>query len=418
MALQQISANDVSFISTNGGLQIPTGTTAQRPGTPSTGLTRYNTTTGQMETYSGSSWNGLGGLIMQSVQNSNFNAVAGSIYPVNTTSNTVIVTLPSSPIAGQQINIFDYAGTSSNNNIQLSPNGNNINGSNGISTLNTSRGSVTLTYVDNTQGWIGLSYYDGLAVLPPMYSITYLLVSGGGGGGGTVGGSVTTSAGGGGGGGVVESTTTLYPGTLYTVTVGAGGSGSTGPGNGSIGNASYLGSLTVTAGSGATYPNGGSSGNGFAGGVTYTAGAYWGAGGGGGASAAGTNGASTTAGNGGAGLSKSTTGSSVTYGGGGGGGIYDQPSGYGTGGSGGGANGKGSPGNGNAGTANLGGGGGGAGGGSSPAVNYTGGQGGSGLVVLVIPTTRYSGITTGTPNVAISGANTILTFTSSGSYTG
>jgi hypothetical protein len=38
-------------------------------------------------------------------------------------------------------------------------------------------------------------------------------------------------------------------------------------------------------------------------------------------------------------------------------------------------------------------------------------------VILSVPTLNYSGITTGSPTVTTSGANTILSFTSSGSYT-
>jgi hypothetical protein len=36
---------------------------------------------------------------------------------------------------------------------------------------------------------------------------------------------------------------------------------------------------------------------------------------------------------------------------------------------------------------------------------------------LSIPTAKYSGATTGSPTVTTSGANTILTYNSSGSYT-
>jgi hypothetical protein len=36
---------------------------------------------------------------------------------------------------------------------------------------------------------------------------------------------------------------------------------------------------------------------------------------------------------------------------------------------------------------------------------------------LSIPTANYSGTTTGSPTVTTSGSNTILTFTSSGTYT-
>jgi hypothetical protein len=64
------------------------------------------------------------------------------------------------------------------------------------------------------------------------------------------------------------------------------------------------------------------------------------------------------------------------------------------------------------GTANLGGGGGGGAGGGG-----AGGIGGSGVVILSIPTTRYSGTSTGSPTVTTSGANTIVKFTASGSYT-
>jgi hypothetical protein len=59
--------------------------------------------------------------------------------------------------------------------------------------------------------------------------------------------------------------------------------------------------------------------------------------------------------------------------------------------------------------------GGGAGGGIAD--NGVGGSGGSGVVIFSVPTANYSGITTGSPTVTTSGSNTILTFTSSGSYT-
>jgi hypothetical protein len=41
--------------STTGGLFLPVGTTAQRP-TPATGQMRFNTTTGSVEVYNGTSW--------------------------------------------------------------------------------------------------------------------------------------------------------------------------------------------------------------------------------------------------------------------------------------------------------------------------------------------------------------------------
>lgn len=42
--------------SATGGLYLPAGTTAQRPASPATGQMRFNTTTGSVETYNGTSW--------------------------------------------------------------------------------------------------------------------------------------------------------------------------------------------------------------------------------------------------------------------------------------------------------------------------------------------------------------------------
>jgi hypothetical protein len=42
--------------SSTGGLYLPVGTTAQRPASPTTGQMRFNTTTGSVETYNGTSW--------------------------------------------------------------------------------------------------------------------------------------------------------------------------------------------------------------------------------------------------------------------------------------------------------------------------------------------------------------------------
>ena len=62
-------------------------------------------------------------------------------------------------------------------------------------------------------------------------------------------------------------------------------------------------------------------------------------------------------------------------------------------------------------------GGGGGGGGSRDETNNVGGDGGSGVVILRIPTGNYTGTTTGSPTVTTDGAFTIIKFTSSGTYT-
>ena len=127
---------------------------------------------------------------------------------------------------------------------------------------------------------------------------------------------------------------------------------------------------------------------------------------------------------GGSGLASSITGSSVTRAGGGGGGKYKAPSNPNNAGSGGGGNGgHGNPPQGStqatSGSINTGSGGGGSGGGDPgpyTEAKWQGGNGGSGIVILRLPTADYSGLTTGSPTVTTDGSDTVLQFTGSGTY--
>jgi hypothetical protein len=53
-------AGDVNLTGT-GYLDLPVGTTAERPGTPSSGMVRFNSTLGQFEGHNGTAWGQLGG---------------------------------------------------------------------------------------------------------------------------------------------------------------------------------------------------------------------------------------------------------------------------------------------------------------------------------------------------------------------
>jgi hypothetical protein len=265
-----------------------------------------------------------------------------------------------------------------------------------------------------------------------VYAANFLIIAGGGAGGDTRE-FVYGSSAGGGAGGFVFGTTAIYTGVVWPVIVGAGGAVVSGGQGFQGGNSSVFGVTAIgggfggaTATSGASGGSGGSGGggpqvNGVGGSGTagqgnaggngsYNAPSY-GSGGGGGAGAVGGNGSPTVGGNGGNGLTSTITGSSVYYAGGGGGGGY-QASSYSSGGLGGGGAGGGP---GTAGTANTGGGGGGSG--YAGGVGQAGGAGGSGVVILSIPTVFYTGVTTGSPTVTTNGIYTVLTFTSSGSYT-
>jgi hypothetical protein len=80
-----ITATADSTFSSTGSLTISKGTTAQQPGSPTTGMLRYNTTSNQFEGYSGSSpaWNPVGGSSI-----ANDIASATSYYPIFVTATS------------------------------------------------------------------------------------------------------------------------------------------------------------------------------------------------------------------------------------------------------------------------------------------------------------------------------------------
>ncbi len=89
-----------------------------------------------------------------------FTSVSGKGYFVNTTSGVVTVTLPSSPSAGDIVSIKDYASTFSSNNVTVGRNGSKIASECLDATLNTNGDSITLVYVDGTQGWLNIQTDD------------------------------------------------------------------------------------------------------------------------------------------------------------------------------------------------------------------------------------------------------------------
>jgi hypothetical protein len=247
-------------------------------------------------------------------------------------------------------------------------------------------------------------------------SCDYLVVAGGGGGegnnnadsysgGGGAGGlrSTVTATG---GGGSLESPLSLASGTGYTVTIGAGGVGSVND-TSTNGSNSVFSTITSTGGGrGGRFGNGYTGGSGSGAGSSYTNVAHTGgagttnqgyaggnspatgqdanasSGGGGGAGAVGSNGTNGVGGNGGNGVAVSISGSSVTYAGGGGGASRNTQGTGGSGGGGAGAKGTASVSVATAGTVNTGVGGGGGGRDSTLGYNCTGGNGGSGIVIV------------------------------------
>ena len=188
---------------------------------------------------------------------STLTAVAGRGYPINTTSNACTVTLPGSASVGDTIKFVDYARNWATNAVTINSNSLKFQGNTSPNPVYNSNGqSVTLTYVDVTQGWLPTVDDDVTFETPQTYSIEYLVIAGGGAGGGN------HRAGGGGaggyrnsyaseatgGGGSNEAAISLAGGTSYTITVGTGGASATGSiniGNDGVASSIIGGSVSV-----------------------------------------------------------------------------------------------------------------------------------------------------------------------------
>lgn len=237
-----------------------------------------------------------------SIKTGDFTAANGEGYFVNTTSSAVTMTLPASPSAGDIVAVKDYLGTFAENNLTIGRNGEPVNGGSAIDlTISTAGASITLVYVDGTQGWLatiddsstlkgenfieasggtettcgnfkihtftsnGTFTVSSISGTPANNSLDYFVVAGGGGGGGS--GSAGGSGGGAGGFRLSNSlgipAPTMSPlanptGITATVasfpiTVGAGGNGGCGlfpPGNqgGTAGSNSIFSTITSAGG--------------------------------------------------------------------------------------------------------------------------------------------------------------------------
>ena len=116
----------------------------------------------------------------QAVKTSDFTAVAGEGYFINTASGAVTVTLPSSPNLGDTLSIVDYGGTSATNNIILAGNGSKILASSISKTISTNEVGIVLVFTDSTKGWVvnGAYVQVGLVGAPGAPTIGTAVLNG------------------------------------------------------------------------------------------------------------------------------------------------------------------------------------------------------------------------------------------------
>lgn len=410
-----------------GAFDLPAGTTAQRPGSPTTGNIRHNTETGVVEFYDGNSW-------VPTVPLTAIDTISGNIFynlasqidinftdsTLNSSNNTVtfkvgattVATVTSQSITNGLMSDVSvpsavYTGYSAGNNISISITtgaGSETNAVTKTVLSPATGGNSVVTSSDGTYRY-HLFTAGGTFNSQGVTSIEYLVVAGGGGGGGSASNSNVGNGGGGGAGGLLNGSLTVNANTAYTVVVGPGGGADPTGLPGSNSTISGTGITTVTAlggGGGGAYAGGAPESGGSGGGGGYSGSGASGTagqgnaggdadgaacGGGGGAGAAGSDGSGTQAGAGGIGrqfshwATATSTGDGGYYAGGGGGGgtTHNSTISPGAGGQGGGA--SGGPNNltPTAATANTGGGGGGR---TVSQSSGSGGAGGSGIVII------------------------------------
>ena len=245
-----------------------------------------------------------------SIKTTTFTAANGEGYFADTSSGAITMNLPAAT-AGNIVSVVDYTNTFQNNGLTITPNGSQkIGGTNASVTLTTEGQSVTLVYVDNTEGWknvqdstsnvIGTSFIvasggtettsgnckihtftgpgtftvTSIASDTSQNTVSYLVVAGGGGGSGSHGGGA-----GGGGFREYKAPTTPYTAspldgnpsgtaitvtaTAFPITVGGGGAAGQDPGpvDGGQGSTSTFSTVSSAGGGGgANYSNAGGSG--------------------------------------------------------------------------------------------------------------------------------------------------------------
>ena len=129
------------------------------PSSPVEGDAWFNSTTSRIYTYYDSYWievgasvTGESGTLPAIEVTSNITLESGNRYFVDASAARTL-TLPETPILGDEIYIFDATGQSATNNITVDRNGNLINGQAANAIIDVDQSSSSLVYTGATIGW-------------------------------------------------------------------------------------------------------------------------------------------------------------------------------------------------------------------------------------------------------------------------
>ena len=83
----------------------------------------------------------------------NITVINGDRYFVDTSSGAVTVTLPASPVVGDEVRLIDLASSFDTNNLTVGRNSEKINGSTADLVVSTEDSAIGLVYTGTTYGW-------------------------------------------------------------------------------------------------------------------------------------------------------------------------------------------------------------------------------------------------------------------------
>ncbi len=152
--LATLNASGVITFSGTSHVQLPSSTTANRPASPATGMIRFNTSTGNLESYNGNRWHQHTlGFTHTDVATAT-SAVIWNCYWVDTSGGAVTITLPNSNLVkGDTIRFIDLRRTFDTNALTIARNGNPIMGDAADMTVTTEGAAFDLVYHGATYGW-------------------------------------------------------------------------------------------------------------------------------------------------------------------------------------------------------------------------------------------------------------------------
>jgi hypothetical protein len=92
------------------------------------------------------------------IRSSNFTAVSGNGYYLDTSAGVVTVTLPASPATGDIVAIKDWSSTAATNNITIGRNGQKIEGNTTDGAINVHGDAQTLVFSGASRGWMVVGF--------------------------------------------------------------------------------------------------------------------------------------------------------------------------------------------------------------------------------------------------------------------